>query len=215
MEHLIDKPRMRRATGFSLVELLIVVAIIAIVAAIAVPNLLEAQVRAKVARARSDLRTFATGIETYFVDNGAYPPSESFLATVDLQRLSTPVAYLTNAAARDPFGTPAINLPDGTAENAARGYAYMAYNSGSRFFQFEPAACSAVPFTGWSVVSQGPNQELDGAASLVFRTCPLAPVAFMDDLAGRIYDPTNGTVSRGDLIRFGGATPAIVLQGTP
>ncbi len=194
---------------------MIVVAIVAILAVIALPNLLQAQVRAKVARARGDLRTFATGIEAYLVDTGAYPPSESFLATVDLRRLSTPVAYSTDAAARDPFGTPAINLPGGPAPNAPRGYAYTAYNAGSRFFEFEPPACSAVPFTGWGVMSQGPNQKLDGAASLVFRSCPLAPAVFMDDLAGRIYDPTNGTISRGDLIRFGGATPAIVLQGTP
>lgn len=59
--------------GFTLIELLIVVAIIAVLAAIAVPNFLEAQVRAKVATAKSDLRTIATGIESYRVDHGLYP----------------------------------------------------------------------------------------------------------------------------------------------
>jgi len=62
--------------GFTLIELLIVVAIIAILAAIAVPNFLEAQTRAKVSRAQADMRTFATGIEAYFVDNNQYPSFE-------------------------------------------------------------------------------------------------------------------------------------------
>jgi prepilin-type N-terminal cleavage/methylation domain-containing protein len=61
--------------GFTLIELLIVVAIIAILAAIAVPNFLEAQVRSKVSRVKSDQRSLSTGIEAYFIDNNAYPPS--------------------------------------------------------------------------------------------------------------------------------------------
>src|SRR4026208_482521 len=59
--------------AFTLIELLIVVAIIAILAAIAVPNFLEAQVRAKVSRVKADMRSLATGIETYAVDANKYP----------------------------------------------------------------------------------------------------------------------------------------------
>jgi prepilin-type N-terminal cleavage/methylation domain-containing protein len=54
--------------GFTLIELLIVVAIIAILAAIAVPNFLEAQTRAKVSRVLADQRTMATALESYAVD---------------------------------------------------------------------------------------------------------------------------------------------------
>jgi len=58
--------------GFTLIELLIVVAIIAILAAIAVPNFLEAQIRSKVSRSRNDMRSIATALEAYFVDNNTY-----------------------------------------------------------------------------------------------------------------------------------------------
>ncbi len=64
---------MRKVHGFTLIELLIVVAIIAILAAIAVPNFLEAQVRAKITRVINDQRTAATAIEAYAVDNGRVP----------------------------------------------------------------------------------------------------------------------------------------------
>jgi len=59
--------------GITLIELLIVIAIIAILAAIAVPNFLEAQTRAKVSRVKADQRSLATGLEAYYVDNNNYP----------------------------------------------------------------------------------------------------------------------------------------------
>jgi len=60
--------------GFTLIELLIVVAIIGILAAIAVPNFLNAQVRAKVARAVSDMKTLETALEMYRLDTNGFPP---------------------------------------------------------------------------------------------------------------------------------------------
>jgi len=104
---------MSRSRAFTLIELLIVVAIIAILAAIAVPNFLEAQTRAKVSRVRADMRTAKTAIESYAVDNNKYPILRLYklggktqwsrggiYAVVDL---TTPVAYLTTTDLPDPF----------------------------------------------------------------------------------------------------------------
>src|ERR1043166_6637133 len=106
---------MKRA--FTLIELLIVVAIIAILAAIAVPNFLEAQTRAKVSRTKADLRTMATALESYAVDNlNHYPPYSPFTPinltpATDPQALNprfvtTPIAYITSdSSMRDIFST--------------------------------------------------------------------------------------------------------------
>src|SRR5512133_1923096 len=90
---------MSRKSAFTLIELLIVVAIIAILAAIALPNFLEAQTRAKISAVHSDMRTLTTALEAYRADTNAYPPAlNAFLPPnpeTETWRLTTPVPYLT------------------------------------------------------------------------------------------------------------------------
>jgi|SwirhisoilCB2_FD_contig_41_7127006_length_674_multi_1_in_0_out_0_1 prepilin-type N-terminal cleavage/methylation domain-containing protein len=60
--------------GFTLVEIMIVVAIIALLAAIAIPNLLRAKISANDALAKSTLRSLSTSAETFATgNNGNYP----------------------------------------------------------------------------------------------------------------------------------------------
>ena len=79
-------------SAFTLIELLIVVAIIGILAAIAVPNFLSAQLRAKIAGTQQDLRMFVTAMVQYHTDNNSYHAHRD---TLDQHfPLTTPVAYL-------------------------------------------------------------------------------------------------------------------------
>jgi len=59
--------------GFTLIELMVVIAIIIILAAIAIPNYLNMTQRAKKSRIASDMATLATGLETFKTDWGTYP----------------------------------------------------------------------------------------------------------------------------------------------
>jgi type IV pilus assembly protein PilA len=70
----------RKQKGFSLIELLIVVAIILIIAAIAIPNLLRSKMAANEASAVGSLRTLNTAAVTYSTTYGGYPKGLSSLA---------------------------------------------------------------------------------------------------------------------------------------
>ncbi|MBL7081201.1 MAG: prepilin-type N-terminal cleavage/methylation domain-containing protein [Candidatus Omnitrophica bacterium] len=60
--------------GFTLVEIMIVVAIVALLAAIAIPNLLRARVNANESNAQATLKTISTACESYAAaNNGNYP----------------------------------------------------------------------------------------------------------------------------------------------
>ncbi len=87
--------------GFTLIELLIVVAIIGILAAIAVPNFLNAQMRAKIAKAQAEMRSLDEAYLAYNLDNNAWPPHAD-RCKAQHKFVTTPIAYLSSSMT-DPF----------------------------------------------------------------------------------------------------------------
>jgi len=180
-----------RPSAFTLIELLIVVAIIAILAAIAVPNFLEAQVRAKVSRVENDLRSLAVALEAYCVEWNDYPnkSDEGILAGYrgpdrGLLKLTTPLAFLSSIPL-DPFDR---ELADFTSSGGTTQWGRLTYEMAS-------TGCAPHSPKGWSVYSSAPDGRDD--------TGPGVPEYPYETMETMFYDPTNGTISRGDIHRFG------------
>ena len=208
---------MTRRSAFTLIELLIVVAIIAILAAIAVPNFLEAQTRSKVSRTRADMRSVAVAIESYAVDNNNYPwvhqnpgynlPPGGNYGVRYLAGMTTPIAYITSLL-KDPFGGKKMPTDPYHTFNTTAEYWYwtedyvknQSWGSETAWRTGGPGADA--PGCRWALMSQGPDLHWSHYPP------PGAPAGFsssaeVDRPLHWAYDSTNGTISWGNIVRVG------------
>lgn len=112
--------RRARRAGFSLVELMVVIVIIGLLATVVVINVLPAQDRAMVEKARADIAVLEQAVETYRLDNLSFPSARDGLnaltaAPSDLER---PERYRDGGYVRrlpeDPWGNPYQYAQPGT-----------------------------------------------------------------------------------------------------
>lgn len=105
--------KIRKSKGFTLIELLVVVVIIGILAAIALPNFIGAQSKAKVSQVKSNMHTCQLAAESYATDMaGVYPPANTDLAPYYPGGGNSPAGAAGNYPANPFTGTP--TGPDAT-----------------------------------------------------------------------------------------------------
>ncbi len=220
-----------KRNGFTLIELLIVIAIILILISIALPNFLEAQIRARVVNSVAEMRSLETAIMSYALDhkrnmgdNMEIGGSETAAGGKYVySQLTTPTAYVKSIPL-DEFNS-ADRAVDGAGQGAAtldaRNNVYRyhgacwrckaAYNPNNQCgkrsevcdmkgghgvingYPFDPR----IAFAGnWIVVSPGPDRSYFYGEWIMYK-----PEIQMNGNS-RIYSPTNGTVSSGDLAEY-------------
>ena len=201
---------MEKDVGFTVIELLIVIVIISIIAAIAVPNLMSANIRAKVSGVKADMGSIAIALEDYKIDdpNRNYPvepPSpyghdeiavsgQAFDDPSDalgLGKLVYPLdasepTYLKRIAG-DPFNDSGEEEWNGTSGAHNNHYCYFTADANQE--------SSSTEAKYWALVSYGPDKDLD----IVNYSQAKAAV----DSGTNLYDPDNSITSSGDVVIIG------------
>ncbi len=174
---------MKKKTGaFTLIELLIVIAIILILIGIALPNFLDAQARAKVVKSEGDMKAMELALESYFLD------WKDYFDSWQISKMTTPIAYMTTLP-EDPFGP--IRRED-------NGYNAVLSRYGSPIKRF-------YIYHGPDVYDPNPQMQRIGVRWVFTGLGPDG--GWFDSPNGSAryprYNPTNGSRSRGNLERVG------------
>lgn len=124
----------RRKKGFTLIELMIVIAIIAILAAILVPNFLRARAQGMVTACKANLKNMGTALEMYATDNsGRYPTALATLSPSYLRVLPT----CPSTGAQPSYGYSSTSIPDSYTVFCSGGNAHSAVDLSTGYPQYD------------------------------------------------------------------------------
>lgn len=157
----------RKKNGFSLIELLIVVAIILIIVAIAIPNLIRSRIAANEASAVENLRTITTASVVYNStwDNG-YPPTLDTLGGLSSNPATCDFAILVDQTITSP-------------PYQKSGYT-MGYTGMDGVYTPTPASCGAPGFLGYLATATPISTGVTGQRSF----CSTEPAIIHFDITG-------------------------------
>lgn len=108
---------MNKQSGFSLIEIMVVVVILGILASIVVPKIISRPDEARVVKAKQDVLSIQNALDLYKLDNGAYPTTDQGLMALVEKPTSTPIPrdwkqYLKSLP-KDPWGRDYLYLNPG------------------------------------------------------------------------------------------------------
>lgn len=113
------RDRRRSRSGFTLIEILVVIAVIALLAALVAPNVFQNMGTARDAVARTQIEMLGAALDSYRLDNGRYPTTQQGLDALWMQPAVEPRPsnwrgpYLRKEVPQDPWGNPYVYVSPG------------------------------------------------------------------------------------------------------
>lgn len=211
MQSQCDRKKQMRKEGFTMIELLIVIAIITVITAIAVPNLISANVKAKVKGIKAEMGSIAIALEDYRMDEGDYPIDPEHTGSgygadviakpnididdptdaIGLGQLVFPMGAIDSVylyrIPDDPFNDGGEEEWNGTSGAHDNHYSYFTADASG--------AASSSEAKYWALVSYGPDKDLDITSYSDARDAY--------DNGTDLYDPDSGITSNGDIVIIG------------
>ncbi len=86
-----QEARMKKHAGFTLIEVMVVVVILGILAAVIVPKIMSRPEQARIVKAKQDIAAIQSAVDLYKLDNGAYPTTDQGLQALVSKPTSDPI----------------------------------------------------------------------------------------------------------------------------
>ena len=208
--------------AYTLIELLTVLTVMGILATIAIPNYSRLKIRSEITISKQNLKEIANAVQTFSMDHGKYPSSNTFDSILDLWALERN-GYISSTQYPDPFQQP---VPDETIESQSSnglGSAASERDNGFVYINYRNLLGQDIPaFTGISLYSIGPDRNDSGLSLYPLpdstrlliqrKLLPVYGERVFDPIV--VYNPTNGLYSSGDYGVFRGEFNGFVPKDT-